>query len=165
MLHGHSYTAHPVGCAVGKTSLELIEDIVTNGEEWKEAKAKWAPPLWTEASGSQNRVVGTAEPRVWSLWDPGFVSSLSRCFHIQEVMTLGTILAFRLSNETPTAGYQASSADSFMRQVKRTLENNPNLQFGIHFRALGDVAYLMCSLNTPSRVLRTLEHAILSTLP
>ncbi len=164
MLHGHSYTAHPVGCAVGKTSFELMEDIVTNSEEWKEAKAKWAP-LWIGASGSQNEVIRTTEPRVWSLWDPEFVSSLSRRFHIQEVMTLGTILAFRLSNETFTAGYQASSAECFMKQVKRTLENNPNSQFGIHFRTLGDVAYLMCSLNTPSRVLRTLENAILSTLP
>ena len=170
MLHGHSYTAHPIGCAVGKTSFDLSEDIVTNSDEWKGAKTKWAPPLWNGDSGSQNKIVGTAEPRVWSLWDPEFVSTLSQSSHIQEVMTLGTILVLRISerggsDEIFTSRYQATSADSFMREVKRTLEDSPSSQFGIHFRTLGNVAYLMCSLNTPSRVLRTLEHAMLSILP
>lgn len=41
---------------------------------------------------------------------------------------------------------------------------HPNETFGVHFRTLGDVAYLMTSLNTPDAVVREVERKVLSAL-
>ena len=42
LLHGHSYTAYPVGCAVANKSLELLEDTM-QGNEWRDVNKMWTP--------------------------------------------------------------------------------------------------------------------------
>ena len=85
LLHGHSYSAHAVGCAVANEALNQIarleKDGVRNG-----ARARWAP-------------TATEEARVWSLWDPTFVKALSKHDRIAEVMALGTVLAVKVKAE------------------------------------------------------------------
>lgn len=80
LLHGHSYTAHAVGCEVAGETLKMIEEL-KEGEEWKKAKEKWEGE------------------RVWSLWDPGFVKALSCVETVSEVMTLGSVLAITVKDE------------------------------------------------------------------
>jgi hypothetical protein len=51
-----------------------------------------------------------------------------------------------------------------MLQVQHDLREHQaihNDHFGLHFRYLGNVAYLMASLNTPRKTLAILEGAIL----
>jgi dethiobiotin synthetase/adenosylmethionine--8-amino-7-oxononanoate aminotransferase len=79
LLHGHSYTAHAVGCEVAGEALKMIEEL-KKGEEWKQAKEKW--------EGEE----------VWSLWDPGFVKGLSCVESVSEVMTLGSVLAITVKD-------------------------------------------------------------------
>lgn len=75
----------------------------------------------------------------------------------------------------PSSGYQASSSQAFLEGVKSALStltlradeeseyvNNP---MGLHFRPLGNVAYLMTSLDTPRSTIQTLQRAILHSLP
>ncbi len=41
LLHGHSYTAHPIGCAVANHSLKDMKSWYANSSIWKEHRAQW----------------------------------------------------------------------------------------------------------------------------
>ena len=85
LLHGHSYTAHPIGCEVANETLAMI-DKLQGTEEWMAAKQAWAEP-------------GEVSSKVWSLWDPQFVKALSDLPQVKEVMALGSVLAFKIKDE------------------------------------------------------------------
>lgn len=93
LLHGHSYTAYPVGCEVANETLTLIEKL-TKSDPWAEAQAKWQPK-----EANQNSEPGDAIPRVWSFWDPGFVNALSHSGAVEGVMALGTVLSFKVADD------------------------------------------------------------------
>ena len=82
LLHGHSYTAHAVGCEVANETLTLMEK-VSLSDDWTLSKARWA-----ERGGSHSPV--------WSLWDPEFVNAISNLSQVREVMTLGSVLSIRV---------------------------------------------------------------------
>ncbi|KAG9041868.1 hypothetical protein FS837_011639 [Tulasnella sp. UAMH 9824] len=86
LLHGHSYTANPVGCAVANEALNMLETMDQNGT-WQRSKE-----LWKEASEG-------ASP-VWSVWSPSFVKDLSDLGQVEESMALGTVLAIRLRDQS-----------------------------------------------------------------
>jgi bifunctional dethiobiotin synthetase / adenosylmethionine---8-amino-7-oxononanoate aminotransferase len=88
LLHGHSYTAHPIGCAVANKTLDILEKLVET-QSWIDAQEKWA----------KQRHHGGKRNGVWSLWDPDFVHTLSHMPRIEEVMTLGTVLAIKFKDE------------------------------------------------------------------
>lgn len=97
LLHGHSYTANPVACAVANSSLDFIEH-VSQSKEWSSAKVAWADDRRSSPSDTVN---AAAKPRpltdgIWSLWDPQFVTEVSRCDDVAQVMSLGTVLAIQL---------------------------------------------------------------------
>lgn len=168
LLHGHSYTAHPIGCEVANETLNII-DKITATEEWKGAQAKWA--LGDGRAGS-----------VWSLWNPQFVRSLSKLPQVGEVMTLGTVLSIKVkagatgrlygillalkASANSDTGYTSLSAQEKFQGLRKALPEEKfssapgGTPFGVHFRTLGDVAYFMTSLNTSSAVIRSVEDKI-----
>ncbi|EPQ52718.1 PLP-dependent transferase [Gloeophyllum trabeum ATCC 11539] len=149
LLHGHSYTAHPVGCEVANETLNMLQKVVC-GDEWKEAQERW--------SGAGD----TDSPRVFSLWDQGFVEAISHLAPVKEVMTLGTLLVIKTQDDS--GGYRSNSAQALLKPVVAALnEESPNA-FGMHFRTLGNVAYFMTSLNSPSKTIRAVEDRIWSAL-
>ena len=83
LLHGHSYTAHAIGCEVAGETLRMIEEL-KGSEGWKGAMESWG--------------VGKEGEGVWSFWDPGFVKALSCVEKVQEVMTLGCVLAIKIKD-------------------------------------------------------------------
>ena len=85
LLHGHSYTAHPLGCEVANETLKILKELSTNGS-WKEAQHVW-------------RTTDDDAAGVWSFWDPTFVNDLSRLDCVVEVMALGTVLAFKVKDK------------------------------------------------------------------
>jgi dethiobiotin synthetase/adenosylmethionine--8-amino-7-oxononanoate aminotransferase len=89
LLHGHSYTAHAVGCSVAKKSLETILELDEAGG-WQAAKADWA-------------VEKEANDGTWSMWRQGFMSEVSRLQQVDGVFALGTVLAMALK-DNQTAG-------------------------------------------------------------
>lgn len=117
LLHGHSYTAYPVGCAVANKSLELLE-VAMQGQEWRDAKEMWvrdearmslstsssasssAPEFGNAGAGVKIDAESRPTPRTWSLWSPSFVRQLSYLPRISKVCTLGTVLAFEVGSHT-----------------------------------------------------------------
>jgi len=165
LLHGHSYTAHPVGCAAANKTLDLIEEL-KSGEAWNRAREMWGLPAGGIKAAKQHNL-----PDIWSFWDPEAIVSLSKTSIVEEVMALGTVLAVKLKDEN--AGYQANSANELLASVQNHLATSNNNEltpapgggsFGIHFRTLGSVVYFMSSLNTPAKLLRTLEASLLDVL-
>jgi bifunctional dethiobiotin synthetase / adenosylmethionine---8-amino-7-oxononanoate aminotransferase len=88
LLHGHSYSAYAVGCEVANAALDLSERVV-RGEAWRAARAAWGAVGEEESGGD-----GTAA--MWSVWSPQFIDVLSRLDVIEQAMTLGTVLAFKV---------------------------------------------------------------------
>lgn len=94
LLHGHSYTAYPVGCEVANAALRETENVL-KGEEWSKARFSWANEdkmdTFINSTAVGNEIPG-------SLWSFNFTQALSRAPGIRRVMTLGTVLAFELDN-------------------------------------------------------------------
>ena len=84
LLHGHSYTAHAVGCEVANETLKMIDKLEAS-PSWQVARSKW---IDSQGEG------GT----VWSFWDPDFVNAVSCISIVEEVMSLGCVLAIKLKD-------------------------------------------------------------------
>ena len=95
LLHGHSYTAYAVGCEVANEALDRIERLAC-GDAWNSARAAWKASSETEETNSDG--IDENKIAVWSLWSPQFVDVLSRLEIIDRVMTLGTVLAFKVAD-------------------------------------------------------------------
>jgi dethiobiotin synthetase/adenosylmethionine--8-amino-7-oxononanoate aminotransferase len=93
LLHGHSYSAYAVGCEVANAALDLSERVV-RGEAWRAARAAWG----AVGEGEEGGDGGAAAPAaaVWSVWSPQFIDVLSKLDVIEQAMTLGTVLAFKV---------------------------------------------------------------------
>ncbi|KAL7279364.1 hypothetical protein ACG7TL_007205 [Trametes sanguinea] len=157
LLHGHSYTAYPVGCEVANETLDIIEKLATS-EPWREAREKWKVPEPEKASPTA----------VWSFWDPNFVHVLSHMENVAEVMAVGTVLSIKVKDDS--AGYQSHSARALLESIRTAVKNDAlspapgGSPFGIHYRTLGNVAYFMLSLNTPASVVRSVEERVWTVL-
>ncbi|TFY58462.1 hypothetical protein EVJ58_g6409 [Rhodofomes roseus] len=157
LLHGHSYTAYPVGCEVANETLSIVEKLAES-DQWDQARAQWG------IDKSEKR----AETAVWSLWTPDFIDKLTRLDAVNEVMTLGTVLAFKIRDNA--GGYQSHSAQKVLQSLRlptkeQTSSSAPGgAPFGMHYRTLGDVAYFMLSLNTSATVVQTVQSRILAAL-
>ena len=90
LLHGHSYTAYPVGCEVANETLELVEKL-SRTDAWTEARRRWNVP---EPASEWAR-----ETAVWSFWDPEFVNAVSRMTHVAETMAFGTVLSIKIKDQ------------------------------------------------------------------
>jgi dethiobiotin synthetase/adenosylmethionine--8-amino-7-oxononanoate aminotransferase len=96
LLHGHSYTAYPTGCAVALKSLDLLEGALRH-DDWKKAREAWATAGHTE--NKSFRHTGEIEQSPCSLWSVDFVRDLSQRPGIKKVMTLGTVLGFEVEDK------------------------------------------------------------------
>ncbi|KAI0749859.1 onanonoxo-7-onima-8-eninoihtemlysoneda [Daedaleopsis nitida] len=160
LLHGHSYTAYPVGCEVANETLDIADRLAESGA-WANARARWNVP---EPASEQARRCS-----VWSFWDPEFVNAVSRMDRVAEVMALGTVLSIKIKDGA--AGYQSHSARALLESIRAAVQDGHSLSpapggspFGIHYRTLGNVAYFMLSLNTPADVVSTVEKRVWAAL-
>lgn len=131
LLHGHSYTAHPVGCQVAVESLKQLL-AMSRSDHWDWARAA--------RSASLGEYFG-----VWSFWPDDLVVRLSRnndC--VFGVWALGSVLAIHL-NDDAGAGYNSNAAVSLRDSLMR---GDPEGPWNVHCRVLGNVLYLMTSQNT-----------------
>jgi len=86
LLHGHSYTAHAVGCNVAVDSLKIMERMGNDGS-WKGFKEDWA-------AGNSGKNL------VWSMWSTNFVNQVSKLENVDYVVTMGSVLAIALKDPT-----------------------------------------------------------------
>jgi dethiobiotin synthetase/adenosylmethionine--8-amino-7-oxononanoate aminotransferase len=170
LLHGHSYTAHAVGCEVANEALALMENISLS-DDWISAKASWAKPDGSESP-------------MWSLWDPNFITAISNLPNVEETMTLGSVLSIRVRDPTGGEAFWRCMCrclhllqDTHRILLKQCYNRSANFEsgqwdipapgaspFSIHYRTLGDVAYFMTSLNTSPSVIRSVEDRIWQAL-
>jgi hypothetical protein len=85
LLHGHSYTAHALGCNVAVESLNITKGM--------EDQNKWESFVETWSSSSDAH-------GPWSVWSKDFVSQLSHKSSVEGVVALGTVLGITLKDET-----------------------------------------------------------------
>ncbi|KAG6889742.1 hypothetical protein C0995_015040 [Termitomyces sp. Mi166 len=160
LLHGHSYSAHAVGCEVAAETLKEVGRLVES-PEWREARERWA----VREGGEEN---------VWSFWDPVFVKRLSEVEGVvEEVMALGCVLAIKVVDKTKD--YTSHAAQNVFEPLKylhlredaeHALATGApgGAPYSVHYRTLGNVAYFMTSLNTKPEVVREVEDRIWGVL-
>lgn len=172
LLHGHSYTAHPIGCEVANETLKILRRMETRGQ-WDEDKSAWgaatilASPPTAPASSTTSPHSG-----VWSFWSPSFVDALSYSPRVSSINALGCVLALSLQDPTGQSGYASTAAVDLLAKLRLegTQPSAPNQwtgttndgtsHFTIHARPLGNVVYFMCSLNTPKWVREQVESTL-----
>ncbi|PWN53236.1 PLP-dependent transferase [Violaceomyces palustris] len=169
LLHGHSYTAHPIGCEVANETLRALEEMEVGGE-WDSCKQDW------EAAREGELV----REGVWSFWSKEKVEELSRYQKVESVMAMGTVLAVTLKEaEGGAGGYTSNASNEVLHKLRygqNVVQHHPTspvrvgsrseqgLEFNIHARPLGNVIYFMSSLNTPREVFRSTEAILLDLL-
>lgn len=130
LLHGHSYSAHTLGCAAGAASLELLPDPGLNPNACAPGRAG-AP-----CAGACGRPCG----RLLPLWDEAAAAELSRHPAVVRALALGTVLALELRAQA--GGYGSNAAARVVAELRRQ---------GVFARPLGNVVYLMVTPMTERR--------------
>lgn len=160
LLHGHSYTAHAVGCAVANESLKTMTDLAVEGGAWQTFRRDWDAGLSAPGAGKPEPKRGEGHPEVWSMWSQSFVKELSHKPSVDSVFALGSVLSISLA-DPEGAGY-ASTAATGLRDA--LLSGSAGDSWVVHSRVLGNVLYLMAAMNTTQEVLRDVQSKVLREL-
>ena len=91
LLHGHSYTANPIGCGVAEYTVRTMVGMEQTGY-WEGYKKAW------EVEKEE------ADPEVWSSWSPSLVRDLSLANAVDSVFALGSVLSITLRDQTGKGG-------------------------------------------------------------
>ncbi|KAG9783922.1 PLP-dependent transferase, partial [Aureobasidium melanogenum] len=169
LLHGHSYTAHPIGCMVANKALDEYRRMDTDGS-WDVFKKSWlvAPPASTtmttttsstSTSSTSSSSPSTSSSNVYSVWSPSLVERLSHHPRIHGSFALGTVLVLKLASEG--SGYTSTASSSLQSRLLTLLDAEG---CGIHSRVLGDIVYFMTSLITTQEQVERLSKTILQAL-
>jgi dethiobiotin synthetase/adenosylmethionine--8-amino-7-oxononanoate aminotransferase len=167
LLHGHSYTAHPVGCHVAVESLKMMVEMEKEGV-WDRAKEDWK-------SGSRLASVSDQAVQAWSVWSKKFVKTISYLKEVESVITLGSVLAIKLQDENfgkpctflgtqpdpdeVRLGYSSTAATGLQKKLLAGSD-----EFKIHVRVLGNVLYVMAGQKSKPETLRSIEKTLLDAL-
>ena len=147
LLHGHSYTAHAVGCQVAIESLREMLDMDSRGA-WDWAKENgWATDK--QALGSKGGI--------YSMWSREFVDHVSQqTTKVSGVWALGSVLAITMRAEDGAGGYKSNAAGSLQASLREGT--------GAHTRVLGNVFYVMASLTTGRESIEEMQNVLLDAL-
>ncbi|KAK7424039.1 hypothetical protein QQX98_000649 [Neonectria punicea] len=158
LLHGHSYTAHAVGCQVALESLQEMQSMENRGV-WDAFK--------TDGWVSPDSSTPVATPRdandsiVWSAWSRAFIDTISHhTARVSGVWALGSVLAVTLRSDGAT-GYKSSAALSLQARLREGYEDG---RWNVHSRVLGNVFYIMVGQTTGRTAVRELEGVLTEAL-
>ncbi|QIX00182.1 hypothetical protein AMS68_005699 [Peltaster fructicola] len=146
LLHGHSYTAHAVGCTVANESLKTMAKL-DQSETWSAFRADWS-----------SESVQAASP--WSMWSHDFVEQVSHKSNVEHVFAIGSVFAMSLKD--PTGSGYASTAAVGLRD--RLLSHDGANGVTVHSRVLGNILYLMASMTSRPETLKGVQDAVLDLL-
>lgn len=96
LLHGHSYTAHAVGCQVAVSSVNEMIDMEKRGH-WAGFKTAWA----SKAVEGKPQEKGE---NVWSHWSAGLLNDLSRADSVESVFAIGSVFSITLRDQAGQGG-------------------------------------------------------------
>ncbi|KAH6803183.1 adenosylmethionine-8-amino-7-oxononanoate transaminase [Perilla frutescens var. frutescens] len=94
LLHGHSYSAHAMGCAAAVKSIKWFKDCKTNMNLIPESRL------------------------LQELWDVDLVSHISLLPAVHRVVALGTLCAIEILAEGSNAGYASTYASSLLKTLR-----------------------------------------------
>lgn len=103
LLHGHSYTAHAVGCNVAVQSLKTMIEMEQAGY-WDAHKKDWSesgPSTDGRTTESQS-----GRSNIWSSWSQSFVSEMSHAESVESIFALGSVLSISLRDPGAGGEYQ-----------------------------------------------------------
>ena len=144
LLHGHSYTAYPAGCAVAAEAMRMYRDpesnpnLVSSGGVGDGANV--AGSLDDVGDDVDRRGTGTgATLRLRELWDERAVREISMLPNVKGVVAIGCVLAVEV-DDGAGGGYSSSATKDIVLKLRA---------HSIQARPLGNVLYLMCAPTTP----------------
>ncbi|KAK6159136.1 hypothetical protein DH2020_006450 [Rehmannia glutinosa] len=94
LLHGHSYSAHAMGCAAAAKSVKWFKDCKTNINLMSESRL------------------------LQELWDAELVAQISILPAVHRVVALGTLCAIELLAEGSNAGYASTYASALLKKLR-----------------------------------------------
>lgn len=154
LLHGHSYTAHAVGCEVAGAALRRLRALEARGA-WDWAKHGGC---WVDAPAPTDGHATTTTPDgPWSIWPRDLVHDLARRPTVDGVWALGSILAVHL--RAPSGAGYTSTAAVALRDALRATSQDPGATapWNVHSRVLGNVLYVMGSQRTGPEEVREID--------
>jgi len=96
LLHGHSYTAHPIGCHVANTSLAEMKTLYES-EQWRTFHSAWDR---NRSGDAEEESASKAPTKTWSMWSQKLVTELSHHPNVDHVIALGSVLAVSLKDHS-----------------------------------------------------------------
>jgi dethiobiotin synthetase/adenosylmethionine--8-amino-7-oxononanoate aminotransferase len=150
LLHGHSYTAHPIGCMVGNKALDEYRRMDRDGT-WEVYKEPWSVASPSSSLPSSN---------IYSFYPPSLLTTLSHHPRLRGCFALGTVLVLKLA-DSGGSGYTSTASSTLQARLLTLLDSEG---CGIHSRVLGDIIYFMTSLTTTPTQVERLGKTILQAL-
>ncbi|KAL6756174.1 pyridoxal phosphate-dependent transferase [Haematococcus lacustris] len=159
LLHGHSYTAYPIGCATTVAALELLTSPSLNRNLCTPQGDSPTCPSPDKCRGPCGKLV--------SLWDAGLVSKLSHHSLVSHVVCCGSLLAVQLqvAAKAPSNG-GAQHAVNYTSLAGASVQLARHLRdvHGVYARPLGEVVYLMVPPTTSPSRCSALQQALIGVL-
>ena len=162
LLHGHSYTAYPVGCAVAAEAMRIYRDPEANpnlivegaepvgGEEGFESGDNHGGGLRIDRERPSGPVASSSDRklRLRELWDETAVRDISLLPNVAGVTAIGCVLAVEV-DDGGGGGYSSGAAKEIVLKLRA---------HSIQARPLGNVLYVMCAPTTaPERCAQILQ--------
>ncbi|KAG0006967.1 hypothetical protein BGZ65_000991 [Modicella reniformis] len=150
LLHGHSYTAHPIGCAVANTSLQTYRQMEQHGDA-DQARRDWG-------------AVSYGDMGVWSLWNQNVVNRISGMDIVEGVVPLGSVLAIQMREINGSSGYASLISQQVQKRLREKEHDDCETEVSIFGRPLGNVVYVIASQVSTREQLAKVENILLRTL-
>ncbi|KAI1124051.1 bifunctional dethiobiotin synthetase/adenosylmethionine-8-amino-7-oxononanoate aminotransferase [Nemania abortiva] len=143
LLHGHSYTAHAVGCQVAVESLTQLRLMEKTGD-WNWAKSNG----WIRGGNEEQAGLEGSQPEVWSIWPLSLVKWISlQSNSVAGAWALGSVLAIHL-HAADGSGYTSTAAEGLRKRLLMGPNDRQGGSWNVHSRVLGNVLYIMGNQRT-----------------
>ena len=135
LLHGHSYTAYPVGCAVATEAMRLYKDPSANPNVIE---------MSSEGSTETTNLNSTSTPspaslRLRDLWCEEQARVMSMLPNVKGITVIGCVLAVEIDDGSG-GGYNSNATKEIVKRLRHMAS--------VQARPLGNVLYLMCAPTT-----------------
>jgi len=151
LLHGHSYTAYPIGCAVAAQALKVYTDETMNPNLSSSSSFTSSASTTTTTTSKSRRSI-----RLNEFWDETTLKRLSALDSVERIISVGCVFAMELKvpDGDPT-GYASNIAKDVLLKLRK---------YGIQARPIGNVLYLMASPTTPRESCDRMLRAVVKEL-
>ena len=152
LLHGHSYTAYPIGCAVAAQALKVYTDETMNPNLPSSSSS------FSSSSSTTITTITTTKPirKLNEFWDETTLKRLSSLDSVERIISIGCVFAMELKvPEGGPTGYASNIAKDVVLKLRK---------YGVQARPIGNVLYLMASPTTPRESCDRMLRAVVEEL-